>query len=323
MKRRNKLGRKSLRIVDLANDILAQYPNIRPTLRQVYYRLVASHEIESSKSSYNSISAKLTRAREEGLIPPDALEDHGRRIDGEVIYWDSPQEYGEALKDWTFKMGERYKVDLWASQDIYVEIWTEKDALAALLSQAASPYRVPVAVCHGYNSFTFLYGAVKRFCEKAEGRDAVILYFGDFDPSGEDMVRDLRDRLAYYFSLWGDSAPVPLIKKVALLREDIDAYSLPPDFTKKTDTRAKRFIENHGDISVELDALPPDVLMQRVRDSVISLISDSQAWDELRKREKKEKAKVLAKPEKNLGVMDSWQETYCIRFSEAKFKLSL
>lgn len=275
---------------------------MRPTLRQVYYRLVASQEIENSRSSYNTLSAILTQAREEGRINPDAIEDRNRRVDGEVTTWDEPEECRENIEKWAFQIGERYKVDLWASQNTYVELWTEKDALAALLSQAASPYRVPVAICRGYNSFSFLHEAVKRFCEKADGRDSVILYFGDFDPSGEDMVRDIKDRLAHYFALWGDSVQMPIIRKAGLLREDIDAYNLPPDLTKKTDTRAKGFIAKHGDISVELDALPPDVLMQRVRDSVDSLISDPQAWDEEIKREEKEKAEVLASLEKVWGA---------------------
>src|ERR687887_2515576 len=77
--RRCNLGPKSLMIVRRVQEILKQYPGMRPTLRQIYYRLVASQQIKNSKSSYNRLSAILSQAREEGHIDPDAIEDRVRR----------------------------------------------------------------------------------------------------------------------------------------------------------------------------------------------------------------------------------------------------
>ncbi|MCX5672878.1 MAG: hypothetical protein NTU94_16300 [Planctomycetota bacterium] len=88
-----------------------------------------------------------------------------------------------------------------------------------------------------------------------------MIYLGDHDPSGEDMLRSLRERLARLGSH-------PTIERVAILREDIERYNLAPDFAKKWDTRAKAFIEAHGDEAVELDALPPAVLRQRLTEAV-------------------------------------------------------
>jgi hypothetical protein len=90
-----------------------------------------------------------------------------------------------------------------------------------------------------------------------------VLYFGDFDPSGEDMVRSLRDRLA-----WFDCRPE--IIKCALTMRDIKRYNLPPDLAKKTDTRSAQFIRKHGDVSVELDALPADILISRLVEEIES-----------------------------------------------------
>ena len=80
----------------------------------------------------------------------------------------------------------------------------------------------------------------------------------------------------------------PEIIKIALTSEDITKYNLPPDFTKKTDTRAKKFIEQHGDIAVELDALPLPILQQKIRESIEENI-DLEAFDEVRKIEDQEK----------------------------------
>lgn len=299
--RNSNLGPKSLGIVEKAKEIIDQYPGMKLTLRQIYYRLVASQEIKNSRSSYNSLSSILAQAREEGLIDPESLEDRVRRLDGLVDTWETPSEYQDAIKKWTLKLSENYLIDLWARQNKYIEIWTEKDALASILSQAASPFRIPIAVCRGYNSLTFLHETVKRFTDNVNDREPIILYFGDFDPSGEDMVRDVKERLGHYFGLWGDMDALPVIEKVALLRADIDEYDLPSDFAKKTDTRAKEFIRKHGDISVELDALPPEELIKRVEESVIDLIEDSDAWDEAIEEEKQERQEVRASLEKIWG----------------------
>jgi hypothetical protein len=101
-----------------------------------------------------------------------------------------------------------------------------------------------------------------RFLDKSEkGLDSTVLYFGDFDPSGEDMVRSLQERLEQL-------GAEPEIRKWALTPDDVERYQLPPDFTKKTDSRSAKFVAKHGDISVELDALPIDVLRARIIEEV-------------------------------------------------------
>lgn len=93
------------------------------------------------------------------------------------------------------------------------------------------------------------------------GRGATILYFGDFDPAGDDMVRSLRERLAFF-------GCEPEIVKSALTLEDVRRFDLPPDLTKPTDTRRAAFVAKYGDLAVELDALPIEVLEVRLREEV-------------------------------------------------------
>jgi len=90
----------------------------------------------------------------------------------------------------------------------------------------------------------------------------VILYFGDFDPSGTDIERNIREKL-------NDTFHVPVeVERVALNKRQIDEYELPPQPAKSSDVRYEQFVEQHGDMAVELDALPPDDLKQMIRDSV-------------------------------------------------------
>ena len=55
---------------------------------------------------------------------------------------------------------------------------------------------------------------------------------------------------------------------MALTLEDIERYDLPPAMAKRTDTRTPGFVAKYGDISVELDALPPPVLGERLETAV-------------------------------------------------------
>jgi hypothetical protein len=157
-----------------------------------------------------------------------------------------------------------YRRDVWTTQPGYIEVWLEKDALSGIFEDTLKPYGVTLNVGRGFDGWSSIYNAAWRFVTQIEDRKgATILYFGDFDPSGEDMVRSLRDRLA-----WFDCYPE--IIKCALTMEDIRRYNLPPDFAKKSDSRAKKFIARHGDVSVELDALPADVLISRLVEEVES-----------------------------------------------------
>ena len=113
-------------------------------------------------------------------------------------------------------------------------------------------------VGRGFDSATSVKGAADRY---GDGEGVTVLYFGDFDPSGEDMVRSFRGRLLEFGS-------EPEIIKCALTFEDIELYNLPPDFTKATDTRSAAFVERFGDVSVELDALPRSVLLECIRSEV-------------------------------------------------------
>lgn len=144
------------------------------------------------------------------------------------------------------------------------------------------PYGVILNVGRGYDGWDSIHNAAERY---GDGDGVTVLYFGDFDPSGEDMVRSLRERLAFFECY-------PKIVKVALTAEDISLYNLPPDFTKTTDTRRAAFVAKHGDVAVELDALPPNVLESRLENEVKARL-DMEAMAEVLGQEQADKARLL------------------------------
>lgn len=220
------------------------------TLRQIFYRLVATQVIENTQNRYKSLSRMLVKARQEGMIPWNWIEDRLRRP-RPVAMWSGLDAFADTALEW-------YRRDVWDEQPHFIEAWLEKDALSGIFERAIRPYGVTLNVGRGYDSWSAIYMASQRY---GDGERATVLYFGDFDPSGEDMVRSLKERLGF-FGCW------PIIDKIALTLKDIERYDLPPDPTKVTDSRRDKFVARYGDVSVELDALPPDVLIERVTEAV-------------------------------------------------------
>ena len=242
---------KTESIVKMAMEVLADCHPM--TVRQVYYQLVSRQVIQNSRAAYQGVSNALVDARREGLIPWDWIEDRNRRPRS-VPMWDNLSDFADTCR-------RSYRRDIWATQPVHVETWLEKDALSGIFEEALAPFGVTLNVGRGYDGWSSIQRAAQRFNSKTV--PVAVLYFGDFDPSGVDMVRSLIERLAAL-----DANPE--VVKCALTREDIAQYNLPPDFAKKTDTRAAGFIAKHGDISVELDALPTDILRRRLIEAVES-----------------------------------------------------
>jgi hypothetical protein len=97
-------------------------------------------------------------------------------------------------------------------------------------------------------------------------RPAVLLYAGDFDPSGEDIDRDFIART----DCWDQ------VRRVALTAAQVSEYGLPPNPGKVTDSRAKGFVERHGRlVQVELDALPPEVLRELLSSAIAEFWDDA------------------------------------------------
>jgi hypothetical protein len=260
---------KTLRLIETAKEVLSAH---RPmTVRQVYYQLVSRQVIENSRSRYQAVSDALVTARKQGLVPWDWIEDRMRR-ERAVSMWPDLSDFAEDVR-------AAYRRDVWATQPGYVEVWLEKDALSGLFADALEPYGVTLNVGRGFDGWSSIRNAALRYRRRKE---VTVLYFGDFDPSGEDMVRSLGERLNYF-------GVYPALVKCALTRDDIERYNLPPDFAKKSDTRAKKFIARHGDISVELDALPMDVLESRLVREVEARM-DLAALEQVREAEERERA---------------------------------
>jgi hypothetical protein len=123
-------------------------------------------------------------------------------------------------------------------------------------------------------------------------KEIVVLYLGDHDPSGEDMVRDIRDRLIEF------GVPNLKVEKIALNMDQIRRFNPPPNPAKITDSRAAGYIAKYGNQSWELDALPPREL-NRIVERAIARNVDKELMDEVIAKENIERARVREAIEKS------------------------
>jgi hypothetical protein len=266
---------KTTRLIEAAKEVLAES---RPmTVRQVYYQLVSRQVVKNCRAAYQTVSNALVTARQEGIIGWDWIEDRLRRP-REVSMWSGLPSFADTCQ-------RAYRRDVWKTQPYYFEVWLEKDALSGIFENVLQDYGVTLNVGRGYDGWSSIYNAAERFERYDDKEDVAILYFGDFDPSGDDMARSLSDRLAFF-----DCEPE--LTKCALIAADIERYKLPPNLVKSTDTRARGFIDKYGNVSVELDALPVDVLRERLIEEVEKRMN-LDALAEVKEIENQERAKII------------------------------
>ena len=163
------------------------------------------------------------------------------------------------MKDWQ----SLYRRDIWSKLDDRVEVWAEKETLTGVLIEITYKLAVPLNPCRGYASYSFLRNAAEEI--NNEGKDVYIYYFGDADPSGENIFetikRDLRKHTYYDIEF----------KKLAVTEQQIKDMNLPTRPTKKMDGRAKKFGNRE---SVEVEAVPPAVLRELCEEAILAHIPE-------------------------------------------------
>lgn len=244
------------------------------TLRQLHYQLVKSNWIVNHDSAYKKLGNILDDCKYAGVIDWDNIEDRGRVP--YIPYYVKDVE--DALNDTI----EQYRIDRQIGQNVHVELWTEKDALSAILKRSTEKYHIQLVVNKGYTSSSALYRAYKRCVQNiAKGKNVVILYFGDHDPSGLDMVRDIRERIIFMLEK-GDENFDNIgeddfkVLPIGLTMQQIKEYKLPPNPTKLTDSRAKKYIKKFGKTCWEVDALNPKTLTSIIETNIKNTINIKQ-----------------------------------------------
>jgi len=264
-----KIPKKWMPILQEAAEIVRSYSTL-VTLRQLYYRLVALGRIENLPARYKDLSASSAIARREGWFPD--LLDRTRSIHVDRGF-SGPKE----ARSWLRRV---YRRDRTEGQPNAVYLGVEKDGIVEQLKAWFGEYGIPILSLRGFASQTYVKEVRLHVVE--DGRPAVLLYAGDWDPSGEEIDRDFETRVDAFTK----------VIRVALTAEQVDAYHLPPNPGKTGDSRAPGFVARHGALlQVELDALAPDDLRKLYMEQV-NRFWDAAAFESVMERELTERAEL-------------------------------
>ena len=245
-----------------------QEMDIKLTNRQMYYQLVALDFIPNAIEVYKRVSKFITDARYGGYLDWKIFEDRGRQTKP-PSEWDNIS----ALIDTSLKA---YRLPRWKGQDFYIEVLCEKQALESVLKPVTKKWHVQFGYNKGYTSAASMYDLYQRVLAGIfSDKDVIVLYFGDHDPSGIDMVRDIETRITE-FLINGDLGLDPIlvydhftVEALALTMDQVRELNPPPNPAKFSDPRAKEYIKEHGNTSWELDAIDPMLLQKIAEDGIL------------------------------------------------------
>jgi hypothetical protein len=238
----------------LHETILAVCEQDHPlSVRGVFYRVVSAGAIDKTEKAYATIQREVLKLRRSGELRYDWIAD-GTRWHLKSPSWDSVD---DALDD----AAVSYRRSLWRTQSVYVEVWSEKEAISSIVHPVTDKWDVPLMIARGFASESFLYTTAAAI--RAAEKPAVVYQLGDHDPSGVAAWQHIQRRLR-------DFAPDVEItfERLAVTEAQIVEYELPTRPTKTSDSRAKNF---DGE-SVEVDAIPTRILQTIVTTAITSWI---------------------------------------------------
>lgn len=258
------------------------------TVRQLYYQLVSKLVIKNNLASYGKVSRVSTKLRRHDIIPWDAVEDRTRRTIEKRGISDVQAFVEEQMESFLdFRYYHRCYVQ---NQDNYVEVAVEKDALSSILSEAVWQYCTRLNIVKGQVSATMLNDMAERFEQAVfDGQNPVLLYLGDFDPTGIAIPESIQSKL------WEFHGVEIELRRVGLNPEHIKQYNLPESFdaAKPSDPNYQKFIKRFGSLSpTELDALHPKdltALIKQALEAVLDMsdISEQKEIEDIERRKLK------------------------------------
>ena len=284
VKTRKKITPAKIPLLNAAIKVINERRDFWPlSVRQVHYALLNDPPLkhaskpdsiyQNDPQSYGNLVNLLARARVAGGIPFYCLADETRP----VIIWDVHKSAKPFIDEQLDEFLKGYRRDLQQSQPNHIEIVGEKNTVAGILKPVASRFHIPLTTARGFSSLDPRFQMVQRF--KNSGKEKLILIvLSDFDPSGESIFQSFVQSLRGDFGIYKMEA-----LKAAITPPQIQSYSLPVGGqAKPKDSRAKKFIKEHGPDVYELEALPPRTLqneLTRVIDSVLDAKAFNQEID--------------------------------------------
>lgn len=273
-------------LLDDVRNVLDEYADHLPlTVRQIFYRLVATAGYPKDENAYSRLAEMLVKARRARMIPFDAIRDDG-------VVTIPNRWYGgiEDFHDESARRARSYRRDRQDGQPVRIELWCEAAGMLGQLERVAQHYSVPVYSAGGFGSLTANYEIAERALDRLV--PTVLLHVGDFDPSGESIFTAMSQDAAAFVEadrIIETLAIEPV--RVALTADQVAAFNLPTAPAKVTDGRSAKWQGG----TCQLEALAPDELAEIVRAEIENRI-DFEIFESVLAHERDDRAELLALP---------------------------
>lgn len=266
-------------IIENAIEVCSRYEDGILTLRALHYQLVGLG-MTNDVQHYKRVVVAMIDARWQGDINFEQFSDLDRVMVGETPYKetnvnDAVRDAKDAIYSWM----SYYSKNRWENQRYYPEVFIEKKALQGVFNPVCRRHQVSLGACKGYPSLTFLHEASIRFQEAVDNdKIPIIIYFGDYDPSGEDIPRSIEENMKRFGVVDVE------VRRIALMKDQVLHWKLPPAPAKIGDSRTANW---DGLGQVELDAVKPEDIEILCKDA-IDAIFDDEKYEELQAMEEEE-----------------------------------
>jgi hypothetical protein len=254
-------------------------------VRQMYYWMTTHHPdiIAKDDNGYRMVWRDIKWMRENDAdFNWDLIEDGQRKVIEYATYKDAEDRVAQAIRT--------FRLDYWHDHPHTIQVWLDKDGLAGTVEGITwDKYRVPLFGFRGMSSMSFIDKAAQRIAN--DGRDCVVLVFGDLDPTGYIAVLNIEKRLRERVAFHSEGTPPTItVQHVALKdHKQVRALGIASAFRK---TKAEKgdddnyknkhvpiFFERFGAgaESCEIDALHPDDLRHLVDVSIAKALTGERA----------------------------------------------
>ncbi|MDJ0979252.1 MAG: hypothetical protein QNI87_12065 [Erythrobacter sp.] len=228
------------------------------SVRHVFYRMTdprLPEPVEKTEQGYTQVQHRVAELRRRGALPYWWISDATRRGYHVETYSDE----GDFLR----AVAGTYRADVWRNADAYCEVWCESRSIAGVIQADCEAFAVSLYPAGGFTSMTLAYQSAEYIRRMAQGRDAVILYIGDYDPAGVLIDQDIHQKLIEHL----EEDVFIDFRRLAVTEAQIDAWDLPTKPRKASERRARHITE-----TVEAEAIPASQLRRLLRQNIEALL---------------------------------------------------
>jgi hypothetical protein len=223
------------------------------TVRGMYYRMVSKGFVPKDDRAYNLVQQTLLSMRRDRLLPWRWITDSSRRVWGHARFGD--------MASYAEHVASNYRMDYWHDSPVNVEVWCEKDAMQGVIAPVViEEFGLNLYVSKGQSSASYLYEAAESI--KEDGRPTVVYILSDFDPAGFRIAERIEAGLREHVPEEQDLSA----RRIAVSYEQVLEHDLVTREVTRTDTGAAEFLALYGDVSCELEAMPPTTLRELLRE---------------------------------------------------------